>query len=118
MSSKPEPCREPSWIESFVSKVGGPMVVGILMPLFMTICLGTFGWMLNMDRTQQKLLYAQEAQTQVATAQTVALTDLADKLMAVYPPLEARVSKIENTRFSAERGNALEDRVLVLEQKK
>jgi hypothetical protein len=74
-------------------------------------CITLFGcWAYKMEMNQSASL----AQT-AAMAKTLAT--ISEDIKEQNKVAE-RVSKIENTRFSAERGKALEDRVLVLEQRK
>lgn len=98
-SEKPDP----TMLDKVIDRIAGPVIVAIV--------IGTGAWMLNIDRTTQALLYRQDAQTQ----RQEEIAKNVERLTDTLPNLSERVSFIEKTRFTIEKGNDLQRKVEAVE---
>jgi hypothetical protein len=94
-----EPNKKNDTFSIMLDKVSGPVVVAVL--------LGVAAWMVNVDRSQQLTLYEMATQTKI-------LDEMLAKLNEI-PLLDKRISKLEDTRFTRERGEDLEKKVIIIQ---
>lgn len=88
-----------NWLQDAISKVS----VGVAIALTVS----AIAWAVNLDRQQQILLHE-------ITSQGEKLDEISKKLEELTT-LDRRISQIELTRFTRERGEELERRIVYLE---
>lgn len=93
--------------DKIVDRVGGPILVASV--------IGFGAWLINIDRTTQKLLYEQEAQTKQQSEISTDVKAMRELISTQLPDVNSRVTFIEKTRYTQERGQAVESKVQSLE---
>ena len=89
----------PQWWGDLAGKVAAGAALALVV--------AAINWAVTVDRQQQQTLHAMEAQT-------AKLVEISRQIEAVTA-IDKRVAHIESTRFTRERGEELERRLILLE---
>jgi hypothetical protein len=97
------PAQQPATASEWWSEIAHKVASGAGLALVVA----AIGWAVNVDRTQQQTLHEM-------STQTAKLVEISRQLETMNT-LDKRVAHIESTRFTRERGEELERRLIVLE---
>lgn len=92
-------------IHDWFAEIGNKVASGASLALIVA----GIGWAVNVDRTQQEALHAMSAQTK-------SLEEI-DRKLENLTAIDKRVSFIESTRFSRERGEEFDRRLTLIESR-